>query len=432
MSGTTPSAPAELFRIVTLDAITRRERAGLDPATLAAASAIVDDVLARGEPALRAHAERLGDIAPGADLWITRDALNAALASIAPAERALLERVTSRVRTFALAQRASIQDCTLAIAGGQAGHTLLPVDRAGCYAPGGRFPLPSSVIMTVATARAAGVREVWVASPKPTPITLAAAAVAGADGLLAAGGAQAIGAMVRGSVPLPACDIIVGPGNRWVTAAKHLVSDRVGIDMTAGPSELVVLADESANPATIAADLLAQAEHDADAVPILVTISASLAGGVQREVARQLSVLPTAPSARAALTNGGVVVCATLDDAIAACDAIAPEHLQVMTRDASAVAARLRHAGGIFIGERAAEVLGDYGTGPNHVLPTGGSARFRAGLSVFTFLRARTWIRIDDAKAARGLAEDAAALARLEGLIGHERAALQRTSARPG
>lgn len=432
MSGTTPSAPAELFRMVTLDAITRRERAGLDRATLAAASAIVDDVLARGEPALRAHAERLGDIAPGADLWITRDALHAALASIAPAERALLERVTSRVRTFALAQRASIQDCTLAIAGGQAGHTLLPVDRAGCYAPGGRFPLPSSVIMTVATARAAGVREVWVASPKPTPITLAAAAVAGADGLLAAGGAQAIGAMAWGIGPLPACDVVVGPGNRWVTAAKHLVSDRVGIDMTAGPSELVVLADDSGNPATIAADLLAQAEHDTDAVPILVSTSEQLAGAVQREVARQLSVLPTASSAQAALTNGGVVLCATLDAAIAACDTIAPEHLQVMTRDASAVAARLRHAGGIFIGERAAEVLGDYGAGPNHVLPTGGSARFRAGLSVFTFLRARTWIRIDDASAAQSLAEDAAALARLEGLIGHERAALQRTSARPG
>jgi phosphoribosyl-ATP pyrophosphohydrolase/phosphoribosyl-AMP cyclohydrolase/histidinol dehydrogenase len=431
VSGNTPEVPADLFRIVTLEAITRRERAGLDRATLTAASAIVDDVLAHGEPALRAHSQRLGDISPGANLWITREALHAALASIPPAERALLERVTSRVRSFALAQRASIQDCTIPIAGGQAGHTLLPVDRAGCYAPGGRFPLPSSVIMTVATARAAGVREVWVASPKPTPITLAAAAVAGADGLLAAGGAQAVAAMARGIAPLPACDIIVGPGNRWVTAAKHLVSDRVGIDMTAGPSELVVLADDTANPATIAADLLAQAEHDIDAVPLLVTTSEPLVAAVQREVASQLSVLSTASTARAALANGGAVRCASLDAAIAACDAIAPEHLQVMTRDASAVAARLRHAGGVFIGERAAEVLGDYGAGPNHVLPTGGSARFRAGLSVFTFLRARTWIRIDDSSEAGGLAEDAAALARLEGLIGHERAALRRT-ARPG
>ena len=430
MNESAAASPAALFRIVTLDAITRRERAGLDRATLASAAAIVDDVLARGEPALRAHAERLGDIAPGAGLWHTRDELHAALAGISPAERALLERVAARVRSFALAQRAAIHDCTLAIPGGQAGHTLLPVERAGCYAPGGRFPLPSSVIMTAATARAAGVREVWVASPRPTRITLAAAAIAGADGLLAAGGAQAIAAMARGISPLPACDIIVGPGNRWVTAAKHLVSDRVGIDMTAGPSELVVLADDSANPDTIASDLLAQAEHDPDAVPILVATSDPLAGAVQREVARQLCDLPTAATAREALSQGGAVLCASLDAAIAACDSIAPEHLQVMTRDAAGVAARLRHAGGVFIGAHAAEVLGDYGAGPNHVLPTGGSARFRAGLSVFTFLRARTWLRIDDPSLARALTDDAAALARLEGLIGHERAANQR-AARP-
>lgn len=420
------SGQAELFAFVTLDQLLARERAGLDRATIASAAAIVDDVTARGEAALLEHALRLGDISPGGALWIDRAALEAAREALPAAERALLERVCERVRAFALAQRASITDCVVSIVGGQAGHTLMPVERAGCYAPGGRFPLPSSVIMTAATARAAGVREVWVASPRPTQVTLAAAAIAGADGLLAAGGAQAIAAMARGAGPCPACDVVVGPGNRWVTAAKHLVSDRVGIDMTAGPSELVVLADESADAATIASDLLAQAEHDTDAVPVLVTTSAALAERVRAEVAAQVATLPTKATASAALRNGGVVVCRSLDEAIGACDAIAPEHLQVMTREAQRVAGRLKHAGGVFVGSHAAEVLGDYGAGPNHTLPTGGTARFRAGLSVFTFLRARTWIRIDDAAAARPLAADAAGLARLEGLAAHERAALRR------
>jgi phosphoribosyl-ATP pyrophosphohydrolase/phosphoribosyl-AMP cyclohydrolase/histidinol dehydrogenase len=254
-------------------------------------------------------------------------------------------------------------------------------------------------------------------------VTLAAAHVANADALLCVGGAHAIAALAFGAGPVPACDVIVGPGNRWVTAAKQLVSGQVGIDMLAGPSELVVLADDSADPETVAADLLAQAEHDPDALPILVTTSDPLIDHVNEALRAQLAVLPTAETATAAVSEGFAVLCATLDEAVDVCDALAPEHLEVMTQDAEALQLRLRHYGGLFVGHGAAEVLGDYGAGPNHVLPTGGTARQTGGLSVFTFLRVRTWLRMH---APAELARDAAALARLEGLEGHARSAERR------
>ena len=280
--------------------------------------------------------------------------------------------------------------------------------------------------MTAVTARVAGVRDVWVASPRPGPVTIAAAAIAGADGLLAAGGAHAIAALAYGAGPLAPCDVVVGPGNRYVTAAKQLVAGRVAIDMLAGPSELTVFADAAADPAAVAADLLAQAEHDPDAVPILVTLDPALPERVDAELALQLADLPTAAVARAALANGGAVVVASLEEGIAACDGIAPEHLELVLRDADAVAPRLAHYGALFIGAGAAEVLGDYGTGPNHVVPTGGTARSWGVLSVHTFLRVRTWLRVDDRAAARSLIEDAAWFGRVEGLEAHARAAERR------
>ncbi len=410
-------------------------------------------------------------------------------------QQRLLERVARRIRTFAEAQRAAIGDVTVRVPGGSAGHSVVPVDTAGCYAPGGRvragadwgrgwgwelvrlfrvlawgrgggwmcgvgcfcgaclevcacnwcvvqYPLPSSVLMTAVTARVAGVKTVWVASPRPAAATVGAAFVAGADGLLAVGGAQAIAALAYGVGKVPACDVIVGPGNRWVTAAKSIVAGRVGIDMLAGPSECLVLADDSADAATVAADLLAQAEHDTDALPVLVTTSDALVGAVNAQISEQLPRLPSRETAAVAVAKGFSVLCASLDEAIAVSDALAPEHLEIHTRDAAAVAARVKHYGGLFIGSRTAEVFGDYGVGPNHVLPTGGTGRYTGGLSVFTFLRVRTWLRADDtdadAAAAAGaphehhsvedIVADAAALARLEGLWGHERAALRRSA----
>ncbi|MCC7381170.1 MAG: histidinol dehydrogenase [Deltaproteobacteria bacterium] len=411
-----------LRRLPPDEALAQR-RDPVDAETLRRAGAIVDDVRARGEVALREHARRLGDLEEGAPLILDRAALERTLHQRTREEWELLEIVAQRINAFAMAQKSALSPVSVAIPGGVATHDIAPIERAGCYAPGGRFPLPSSVLMTAVTARAAGAREVWVASPRPSAVTIAAAAVAGADALLTVGGAQAIAALAYGAGSVPACDVVVGPGNRWVTAAKQLVAGRVGIDMLAGPSELLIIADGAADPRMIAADLLAQAEHDEDALPILVSVDAPLLDAVDAELERQLADLPTAPTASAALKNGFAVFTPKVEQAISIANRIAPEHLELHLMHPESIAPELLHYGALFIGSGSGEVLGDYGAGPNHVLPTGGTARFTAGLSVYTFLRARTQIRIDDPAAARQLAEDAARLARLEGLEAHARAA---------
>lgn len=398
----------------------------IEQKTMAEAEMIVEDVRRRGEAGLRDQAVRLGDIRKGGKLIHGPVELAAAAEAIDPESLALLQRIAGRIRAFAEAQRDAILPMTCGIPGGMAGHELIPVDRAGCYAPAGRYPLPSSVLMTAVTARAAGVGDVMVASPVPSRIMLAAAHVAGANSFLAAGGAQAIAAMAYGAGAVQPCDAIVGPGNRWVTAAKQLVSGIVRIDMLAGPSELVVLADDSADPGNVAADLLAQAEHDEDARAILVTTSPAMAGDVNAELQSQLATLPTSKTAAAALARSYAIIAADLAAAAEVCNLLAPEHLQVVLRSVEDVLPQLRHYGAIFIGAATSEVLGDYGAGPNHVLPTGGTARFAGGLSIMTFLRMRTWMQLDDLTSAADVIRDAEALARMEGLEAHARAAQRR------
>ncbi|MBU52532.1 MAG: histidinol dehydrogenase [Deltaproteobacteria bacterium] len=415
-----------MLRSLSVEEVNVLRREPVEQETLEKTEVIVRAVRDQGVEALRHYAETFGDIEVGGALTYPRDVLDEALSSLPEADRALLERCAERVRVFAQAQRDSIQEMELPIPGGRAGHRVIPMDRAGCYAPGGRFPLPSSVIMTAVTARVAGVKEVWVASPKPTTMTLAAAAVAGADGFLAVGGAQAIAALAYGAGDVPACEAIVGPGNRWVTAAKKIVSGLVAIDMLAGPSELLVVADDSAAPETIAADLLAQAEHDPDAIPILISLDATLPERVDVALEEQLRDLPTAETARAALQNGFSVAVSGLEEAISLTNSIGPEHLQLMFEDAESAMSSFTHFGGLFVGHVSAEVFGDYCAGPNHVLPTGGTARLSGGLSVMHFLKLHTWMIIDTLQDAQGLVDDAVNMARHEGLEGHARAALRR------
>ena len=418
-------APVRLTRRSPSDlAAIRREP--IDAETLSAAAAIVSDVQRNGWPSVIRHAERLNDIQPGQPAIVDRAALDAAPSQVSSEVMALLERTADQIRTFAEAQRASITESQLAVPGGTMGQSIAAMQRAGCYAPGGRFPLPSSVLMTAITARAAGVEEVWLASPRPAPATLAAASIAGVDGFLAVGGAQAVAALAYGAGPVPAVDVIVGPGNRWVTAAKQLVFGTVAIDMLAGPSEVLVLADDSAAPCVLAADMLAQCEHDVDASAVLVTPSSALAHAVDEALTEQLADLPTAETARAALKNSFVVLVEDLDEGIKVADSLAPEHLEVVTRDASKIADRLTQYGALFVGSGAAEVLGDYGVGPNHTLPTGGTARSFGGLSVHTFLRARTWMKFEAHLVDSRLYRDAAMFARIEGLEAHARSAEQR------
>ncbi|QDV05992.1 Histidinol dehydrogenase [Planctomycetes bacterium Poly30] len=393
----------------------------IDRATLDSAREITESVRTGGEAALRSHAERLDGLAPGAPMVLGKEELARAAASVPEETLALLERVAGRIRAFALAQRGALTALEVAVPGGRAGHDVEPVAAAGCYAPGGRYPLPSSVLMTAVTARAGGVERVIVASPAPDPVTLAAAHVARADQFLCVGGAQAVAAMSYG-VPglVEPVALVVGPGNRWVTAAKQIVYGAVGIDLPAGPSELVVLADETANPDLIAADLLAQAEHDPDARPALITTDPTLPDRVETCLMRRLGELPTREVASAALAHGFVAVADSMEAALKAVDELAPEHLQLCVGDPRSAKASLKHFGAAFLGERSAEVFGDYGAGPNHVLPTGGAARYSGGLSVFTFLRVRTWLELDSVKET---GEDARDLAELERLSGHARAA---------
>lgn len=438
-----------------------------DAATLERAREIVDSVRAGGERALRRWATELDGLTGDDPLVLGRDRLEAAWRGLDAATRDLLTRTAERIATFARRQRRCLADLSMSLPGGAAGHTVVPLERAGCYAPGGRAPLPSSVLMTAVTAHEAGVESIWVASPRPRPEILAAAWLARAEAVVAAGGAQAIAALAFGAGPVPPCDAVVGPGNRWVEAAKRLVAATVRTGPPAGPSELVVVADASANAGQVAAELLAQAEHDPDARVWLIALDEATLTAVQEALARRLGIEPTttarhsvgrsgptlppgsvappcaAPGAkrstderespslpepsdqtiRAVLAASGAVVVACRDEAATLCDRLAPEHLQLAVTDPAELAARVRHAGAVFLGTGASVVLGDYGAGPNHVLPTSGTARAFAGLSIFDFLRARTWLRIDTATAAGPLFADAAQLASVEGLPAHAEAA---------
>lgn len=415
-----------LLRMIPPDRIPSQRRDVFDPETLRQTAVIVDDLRTRGESSLREYAARFDALGPSEPIVRTGSELAAACDSLSNTERELLTRTAARIRRFAEAQRACLSDLRLEIPDGAAGHYVLPVKTAGCYAPGGRYPLVSSMLMTVVTARAAGVECVWAASPRPSQAMLAAAAIAGADAVLAVGGAHAIAAFAFGAGPVPPCDVIVGPGNAWVTAAKHLVSSRTRIDILAGPSELLILADRHADPALIASDLLAQAEHDVDARPMLVTTHPPLVDAVNRELMQQLRTLPTRETAEAAFSNGFALSTGDLDQAVELCDRIAPEHLALHVMDADRVGQRVRNYGSLFIGSQSAEVFGDYGAGPNHTLPTGGMARGQSGLSVLNFLRFPTWLRISDRDAASSIHDDAESLARLEGLEAHARSASMR------
>jgi len=309
------------------------------------------------------------------------------------------------------------------------GQQVMPVDRVGLYVPGGQggeTPLLSSLLMNAIPAQVAGVREIAVVSPPRkdggvSPYILAAAHLLDLNEIYRAGGAWAIGALSCGTASIPPVDVIAGPGNIRVTTAKRLVQGRVGIDMIAGPSEVLIVADRTANPAWVAADMLSQAEHDELASAVCIAVDAGFADAVMRELEVQCNSLPRAQIARKALENWGAVVLAPdMDAALSLCNRIAPEHLELLVRDPWAVLPRIRHAGAVFLGAHSPEAVGDYFAGPNHVLPTLGTARFASALSVQTFCKRSSIIAASPAFA-REHANSIARLARLEGLEAHAR-----------
>ena len=300
------------------------------------------------------------------------------------------------------------------------GHRFQPIDRIGAYVPAGRHPLPSSLLMCVIPARVAGVGHVSVCSPRATPETLAAAHITEADAFFELGGAHAIAALAYGTELVPKVDLIVGPGNSYVTAAKRAVYGHCGIDGLAGPSELVIIASADANPSLIATDLLAQAEHDTSARVMLLTDDDSLVVAVEREINAQIGRLETEAVARTAIATNGRTATLPLPSAIKAGNRIAPEHLALVGSGAESLASKAKNHGSLFIGAQAAPAFGDYGAGPNHVLPTAGTACYASGLSVLSFLALRTYEQAA-LPVSQPLAEQTALLAECEGLAAHAR-----------
>jgi histidinol dehydrogenase len=394
------------------------ERAGrIFPPVPSEVAPILDAIRAGGSGAVLDFARRFDDF-QGQAFEVSRERIDAAPGLLEPALRRHLEEAIRRVGAFARAQKESFRDFSTEVEGMVLGQRVVPVRCAACYAPGGRYPLPSSVLMGVVPAKLAGVEEVVVLSPRLHPVTLAAAALAGADRVFDLGGVHGVAAAAWGLAGVPRADLVVGPGNRYVTGAKRLLYGDVGIDFPAGPSELLVIASQGARPAWVAADLLAQAEHDPDALPMLAVFDASILPQVNAELERQLAALPPDTPARESLANGFAMVVANDAQAVALADALAPEHLELQGRRAEALEGRFRNYGSLFVGEDAAEVFGDYGSGTNHILPTAGAARFTGGVSVATFLKILTWQRTLP-EGREPLAAQAAAIADAEGLAGH-------------
>ncbi len=387
-------------------------------------SEILADIRARGSEAVFSWARRL-DGFTGDAFEVSRSCMDAAVEALDPLLRGHLEAAIRRVKGFSEVQKTCYRDLEVIQDGVCLGQLIVPVKWAACYAPGGRYPLPSSVIMGVVPARVAGVEEVIVLSPRIHPVTLAAAALAGADRVFDLGGVQGIAAAAWGLAGLPRVDLLVGPGNRYVTGAKRLLYGDVGIEFPAGPSELLVIADRGARPEWIAADLLGQAEHDPDALPMLLSFDGGLLDGVEAELRRQLAELPLDTPARESLANGFAVLVRDADEALSLAGALAPEHLELQGPRAEGLKDRLRTYGSLFVGEGTAEVFGDYGSGTNHILPTGGAARFTGGVFVGTFLKTLTWQRILP-EGQRPMALQALALAEAEGLAAHAASARAR------
>jgi histidinol dehydrogenase len=404
-----------------------------------AAQAIVRDVRARGDAALLDCTRRFDGWDPGTGdrVVLGPDEMRAAHAGLPAGGRRALALAARRIAAFHRRERDAEVPARRDATGATLSQVVRPLARVGLYVPGGTARYPSSVLMTAIPAKVAGVRDVVVCSPgvrgtgEMDPWTLAACHVSGVSRLYRVGGAQAIAALAYGTETIAAVDKICGPGNAYVAAAKRLVFGRVDIDMIAGPSEILVLGDARADPAEVAADLLAQAEHDPRAVSVLVTPSAALADATLAEVDRQLRELPRRALAEASLRDrGAVVVTRDLAEAVRLADEFAPEHLALNTRNAAALVKRISRAGAVFVGAWAPEAVGDYLAGPSHVLPTAGTARFASPLSVATFRRRMSVLELTP-RALAAVAADVETLARAEGLEAHWRAVAVRMAKEP-
>jgi len=402
----------------------------------AAVAGIIAEVRARGDEAVIALTERFDRLRLTPEtLAFSRAEIAAEVAKVSPEDRAALDLAAERIRAYHSRQMPADASWTDA-QGATLGWRFTPVAAAGLYVPGGLASYPSSVLMNAIPARVAGVERLVIACPTPggvvNPLVLAAAEIAGVDTVYRIGGAQAIAALAYGTETIAAVDKITGPGNAYVAAAKRRVFGRVGIDMIAGPSEILVIADAANNPDWIALDLLSQAEHDESAQALLITDDAGFGQAVAAAVEARLQTLARRAIAGASWRDyGAVIIVRDLDEAAGLSDRIAPEHLELCVADPEALAAKVKHAGAVFLGAFTPEAIGDYVGGPNHVLPTARSARFSSGLSVFDFLKRTTLARMTPAALA-AIGPSAARLAASESLEAHGLSVLARLAALNG
>jgi histidinol dehydrogenase len=389
-------------------------------------SVILSDVRNRGDASVAELTARYDNFAltNDTDWWIGAEACREAFDDLKPDLRAALELAAQRIRAFHEQQRPKNRDATDE-AGVRMGAIWRPVDAAGLYVPGGRAAYPSSLLMNAIPAKVAGVERLVVVTPTPkgevNPLVLAAAHLAGVSEIWRIGGAQALGALAYGTQRIKPVDTIVGPGNAWVAEAKRQLYGVVGIDMVAGPSEILLIADGKNDPEWTAADLLSQAEHDPAAQSILITDDPLFADMVADRIGVELAMLPSARVANESWnTHGTIIEVASLDEAPALANALAAEHVQIATDDPEALLRQIRHAGSVFLGRMTPEAVGDYIAGPNHVLPTGRRARFSSGLSVLDFMKRTSFVQLDEA-ALKKLGPAAIELANAEGLTAHAR-----------
>lgn len=382
---------------------------------------ILDAVKLRGDDAVNFYNQQFDGISLNR-FDVTDDEIKQAYNLVSSETISAIKAAAKNIRTFATQQMTQIKDLNFNQNGVELGHRIVPINSIGCYVPGGNYPLPSSALMSVIPAKVAGVKNVIVCSPKIQPVTIVAAHIAGADKIYKIGGVQAIGAMAYGTKSVFKVDKIVGPGNKYVSAAKKEVYGIVGIDFLAGPSEVLIIADEGANPRYIAADLLAQAEHDVDARANLIITSRDFESKVQEELFLQLANLKTKDIALQSLKKGKIILVSSLDQAVLLSNQISPEHLELQVSNPDSLLDRLTNYGSLFIGKYSAEVFGDYCSGPNHILPTSGVANYSGGLSVKDFVKVLTYQKASS-NCISELIDIASKLANAEGLDGHRNAA---------
>ncbi len=409
------------MKIYNFDEINSDFFAKIEFESIASVAEIISAVRSNGDEAIREYAKKFGD----GDLTafrLTEEEIKDAISKIDEKTINTIKFAIKNVKEFAQAQLNSIKELEVNINGNTLGHKIVPLESVGCYIPGGNYPLPSSAIMTVVPAKVAGVKRVIAMSPKIQPVTVAAAYFAGADEIYRIGGVQAVAAMAYGTQTIQKVNKIVGPGNKFVTSAKKQVFGECGIDFLAGPSEVLIIADETAKPEFVAADMLAQCEHDKDARAFLICFSKEFAKQVDEKAKEYLESLQTKEIAQISYDKSFAVIVNSIEEAIELSNKKAPEHLELCLDNAESLIDKFNNYGSLFIGNYSAEVFGDYVSGTNHTLPTNQVAKYSGGLSVFDYIKIQTYQIIRE-NAIKQTAENASILAEKEGLFAHKLAA---------